>query len=431
MALHLPPLKNISDEVRPLGGSSDRIAGTLVPSGAQVRKFYLGTYSSMPGPVISASEFVPRSLVEHLMRNKKDVALAVKFVQSAHPPDAVTNMEGVMHTFVTPIVPIKMHGDYAYRGRHSVEPFADTQTKHQKARDVVLSALVQPDFEGYKVMLELAGLRSTPTLGRPLPADIHIPSVEAKQDFGQRTEYDTRLCLHMIYHLVSSHRLPAAGSSSLSPVKEADAYDLLHRVTSGSLPASAVQNVFVKVDRPSVPLLSLEILFMTAYHQLRNELSALERLCAHQGYVYTSDPPSIFAQILGSAKLLVRCQAAALRALLDSSPTTLSAMRAFAFNNYADQGALLLFKEALATKAPHVAVVSKSSLFKGGSNGRRYTPTHEGMRGALLVLHNNSDAFGQNVETEGSSSLDGAIGCASSAAASLHRCHPHLLDHVV
>ncbi|KZV96852.1 hypothetical protein EXIGLDRAFT_399843 [Exidia glandulosa HHB12029] len=72
------------------------------------------------------------------------------------------------------------------------------------------------------------------------------------------------------------------------------------------------------------------------------------------------------------------------------------------------------------------------SLFRGGANGRRYTPTHEGMCGALLVLHNNSDGFGQNIETEGpGSSLNGAIGCASSAAASLHRRHPHLLDHVV
>ena len=49
----------------------------------------------------------------------------------------------------------------------------------------------------------------------------------------------------------------------------------------------------------------------------------------------------------------------------------------------------------------------------------------------MLVIHNNSDGFGQNIETEGMvGSLDGAIGSSSSAAASLERNRKDLLDFI-
>lgn len=53
------------------------------------------------------------------------------------------------------------------------------------------------------------------------------------------------------------------------------------------------------------------------------------------------------------------------------------------------------------------------------------------MKGTTLVLHNNSDGFGQNIETEGVSSLDGALGVYSSAAAGLHRKRKDLMEVVV
>jgi hypothetical protein len=53
------------------------------------------------------------------------------------------------------------------------------------------------------------------------------------------------------------------------------------------------------------------------------------------------------------------------------------------------------------------------------------------LEGAILVIHNNSDGFGQNIETENAfGSLDGAIGANSSAAASLRRDRKDLLDFV-
>ena len=74
---------------------------------------------------------------------------------------------------------------------------------------------------------------------------------------------------------------------------------------------------------------------------------------------------------------------------------------------------------------------SKSSLFAGPRN--TYDPKGiEGGEEAWLVIHNNSDAFGQNIETEGSSgSMDGAIGANSSASATLERRRKDLLDYVI
>lgn len=48
-----------------------------------------------------------------------------------------------------------------------------------------------------------------------------------------------------------------------------------------------------------------------------------------------------------------------------------------------------------------------------------------------LVLHNNSDAFGQNIETEGETSMDGVIGYNSDAAVQLERGRSDLVNIIV
>jgi hypothetical protein len=50
-------------------------------------------------PIISKSHFVSNKMAEHLMKNKKYLALGVKYQYG----DLITNMEGALHTFVTPI----------------------------------------------------------------------------------------------------------------------------------------------------------------------------------------------------------------------------------------------------------------------------------------------------------------------------------------
>ena len=76
-------------------------------------------------------------------------------------------------------------------------------------------------------------------------------------------------------------------------------------------------------------------------------------------------------------------------------------------------------------------MTSKSELFKG-HDGRYNIELLKQAEGAMLVVHNNSDGFGQNIETEHAlGSLDGAVGSNSSAAASLHRGREDLLDFIL
>jgi hypothetical protein len=172
-------------------------------------------------------------------------------------------------------------------------------------------------------------------------------------------------------------------------------------------------------------IVSLELLFNVALHQVRNEFSALEALCP-QGYVYTYDPASIFASEIG-AEILNRLMLAAVKYL--SEKNQFQNMRIVGLNDYADRGILGLAKVAL-EKQTKVRVVSKASLFSG-VDGKYDTEDFPEALGSALVIHNNSDGFGQNIETEGHfGSLDGAIGSKSSAAGSLERNRPDLLDFV-
>ncbi|KZV64697.1 hypothetical protein PENSPDRAFT_690535 [Peniophora sp. CONT] len=396
--------------------SSEVVTRTEVRSKETPRAVYLRSYASSAPPVISHSAFIPRALVEHLLRDKKSSALGVKFVRGKR--DAITNMEGALHTFVTPLAPIFLHGDYRYRHGHQMVPLT-THHGRQGARVVVLSALIQPDFEDAQVMVELSRLGFEPFLGLELSQSFTIPSVEEKQNDSTRTQYDIALKRHIVAHLVSARILPSLNDITPSSVEDTEAR-LAESIRNSSVRAATVRQ-FVKLDSGKV--LSLELLLNTALESARNEFRALERLCEN-GYVYTFDPPSIFARRI-SANLLNRLQFGALQILVKDTP--LPRMRAYAFNDYADPEALHLLRSALSGQ-PRISIMSKAALFN--SSGA-YAPP-DPCRGAILVIHNNSDGFGQNIETEyASGSMDGIIGSYSSAAASLHRQHPHLLDNLL
>jgi hypothetical protein len=411
-------LKMNSGNIEPFSGRSDVLITTQVAESVQPRTWYLTHSDGCLHPCISSSEFVPRVMIEHLMRKKKDAALGVKFKSGNTPPDAITNMEGAMHTFVTPVVLASLHGDYVYSSGHGVSEFPCIN-KLQQARTVIMSAQIQPDFEGPHVLQTLCALHEDPLIGEALPGNFSILSIADKQSPAKRAAYDASLQYHMIAHLTEGRRLPSlqeAAPESLD-VKQSIAFleDLIY-ATSPKF--DRINGVSIRLQKG--PVLSLEMLFKTALHQLRNELSALEAL-SPQGYVYTSDPPAIFAQQIG-ATVLNRLQFAALKGL--AFENALSNMRVFAFNDYADRGAINLLKHTLSTQ-PHVRVVNKSLLFKGPRN--TYSPL-AGTEGLLLVIHNNADAFGQNIETErGLGSMDSAIGIYSSAAACLKRDRPDLV----
>lgn len=381
------------------------------------RASYLALGESVsPPPLISASPFVPRSMIEHLMRCKKDLALGVKY-DSDSGVDAITNVEGAMHTFVTPVCQIFMHGDYVYRGQHTVDRFERGPRGEQLARVVVMSAMVHPDFEFTTVMFRVAALGDQGVLGEDLGPGFTVPSQEEKQDAAFRDAYDERLRRHLVKHLTAEGRLPAA--SVVKPLSDAEAVRLL------SEDAPPLAGRYVTPPHHHKAALSLELLFGSAVQQVVNEFSALEACCS-QGYVYTFDPPAIFAATLG-ATLLNRLFIAALSHVAVRNIGRLKNMRVFAFNDYADQGAIELVKAALKSH-PHVVVMAKSALFP--PPGKYVPPAHA--EDAMLVLHNNSDAFGQNIEFEASGgSMDGAIGCNSNAAACLSRSHPGLVNHIL
>jgi hypothetical protein len=412
-------LKSKPGHIKTFVGRSDVLTKTNVPVGSNPRGWYLKDPSSVTPPCISCSEFVPDAMIEHLMRNKKNSALGVKFQAHRAPPDKITNLEGALHTFVTPIMLAYLHGDYLYRGGHGMTRFSPLESM-QQARVVVVSAQIQPDFEGPDVLAALAALKEDPLSGLPLPDDFVPPDAAMKQDGTQRADYDLSLKRHMIAHLTKGSRLPSTREASS---KGASTVAILENfIQSPHLSLEPILGNYVQLQRG--PVLSLELLFNTAVHQLRNELSALEAVCP-QGYVYTSDPPSIFAMEIG-AEILNRLQFAALKYLADKNKFL--NMRAFAFNNYADPGAVGLLKAALSNQ-PHILVVPKSSLFEGPRSTYAALP---GTEGALLVIHNNSDAFGQNIETEWESgSMDGAIGANSSTAASLKRNRSDLVSNLM
>lgn len=404
----------------PFLGSSDRLVDVPeIEMVSPVRAYYLKHPFSKP--VIAASPFIPRGVIEHLMRNKKDSALGVKY----EPGDAITDMEGAAHTFVTPIMRARIHGDYAYKpGQgHTVLRFPPGkpdgwEKPWQQAREIVISAAIQPDFEDSRIMLNLASLGSAPFEGVDwkLWGEAHsIPSPHAKKQEHQLAEYEYRVRAHLVFHLVG--RLPAIYQVQAFTVQQAIAH-----LEAGNSP----KGMFVILQ--SGTTISLELLWRVYCEMLSNELGALEALCP-QGYVYTSDPPAIFARMVDDATLLNRVQISALRHLVhDANPGRIKRMKVFAFNNYADNVAVHGFANALAGTA--VKVMTKGELFPSWKKGHYEAPP-EG-KGALLILHNNSDAFGQNIETEGpNTSMDGAIGFWSSAAGSLQRHSPHLTRRIL
>ena len=150
---------------------------------------------------------------------------------------------------------------------------------------------------------------------------------------------------------------------------------------------------------------------------LEAELTALETTCT-QGYVYTFDPPSIFASLFGrNPTFLNRFQLLALKCINRKEGGLLKNMRAFAFNDFQDgdasSGALALLRKV--DFPPRIAILKKTDLY---ATGNYVAPG--GMEACALVLHNNSDGYGNNILNEVSKfSMDALFCCESTAGISL------------
>jgi hypothetical protein len=364
-------------------------------------------------------------MLEHLMRNKKDTALAVK--QSESTQDAITNMEGALHTFITPVCSVLMTGDYKWVGEVSGRCFGNNQ-----ARNVLMSAAVQPDFEFDTVMMKVVEVGDSPVVGKDL-GDFPVADISLKQwDSDSLLSYEKALRKHMVYHLSPSHALPALNQIDPTNILTQIAVKILletaitHQVTTSEF----LKDKFMRIEHSRYlegdRIVSLEMLYATYLQQLRNEFRVLNQH-APQGYVYTIDPPAIFVRCLEKwaperdpAHILNRLQALAFKDLKREG--LFSNMKVIAFNDFRDRSLLPLLGQVF----PKKLVVSKSSLFQQNRAG-----TYFGHPNLALVIHNNSDGFGQNIEFEGPSSLDGVIGSFSNAASTLKRDREDLLDYVM
>ncbi|KAK4052408.1 hypothetical protein OIV83_002210 [Microbotryomycetes sp. JL201] len=392
------------------------LEGLPVKNAHHTRQHFLHEGSMSP-VVIAASPSIPFALVEHLLRNKRDSAIAFKWI----PGSQITNMEGMLHTFVTAFARIKVVGDYAFNGRHDVQLYEDEPGK-LCTRSRVLSTQIQPDFEDDKVAFAFCRIGKDVVVGECLRDDEQIPSRNTKQDDEARAAWDDRLRRHMIHALMPNQQLPSV-DEILETWSPATAAQVIRADLQQSRPRLHLfQGCAVSTHGQ---LLSLELLANVYACTIANELTALESCCTRQGYIFTYDPPAIFARML-SAELLNLIYIFALRIV--AAENQLRHLRVFAFNDYADPSMLDLVKRAL-ERHVHVRVLRRSDLYPFRNAGYLDSDNEAVKDGATLVIHNNSDAFGQNIETEMVTSLDGAIGIYSDAASVLRRDRPDLVDH--
>jgi hypothetical protein len=409
--------------------SSSLLLETIVPTGAEPRKVYLREYRNLPAPWIAHSDFIPQSMVEHLMRSKKDGALAVKFVENNDPLDSITNMEGALHTFVNPIVKATIHGDYMWDGSHSIFRFG-SQGGHQLGRRVLVSALVQQDFEYEKVMLRVCAITPDPTFGdKDLPQMI---SKTEKQYRGRRREYDDAIRRYLVHRLTASHKLPPLHIAERNSwtVRETITY-LEKAINEPHLDVRGViEDYFV---RHRSHIMSLEMMFKTAVCMVNNEFFLLERICPDEGYVYTFNPPAIFARALGEQgiHLLSLIHVAAIQYVAKNR--TFHHCKCIAWADFASPNIVGLLQHAL-RRQPHIRVKRNDQIFvnerpRAQNQGIGLYVPPSGAESSVVVIHNNSDAFGQNIESEkAGGSLDGVIGAYSSTAGSLMRTRQDLCN---
>lgn len=416
--------------------SSSKLVKTQIsPKEYEPRSGYIREHQHLRPPWIAHSKFVPPALVEDLMREKKDSAIGVKFEIENSPPDRITTMEGAMHTFVTPIIDATIHGDYQWKNGHSIHKFGSVDGQ-QLGRRVLVSALVQQDFEDEYIMLRVSSLQEQELIGTSeYPEMIHW---YVKQNDSRRQQYNVQIHKYLIYHLTASHKLPSIGSIGKHGNTVPETIDFLTDAIKHTTGGDMLSHIRGRYFRHQGYIISLEVLFMTAVHQNKNEFVALEHLCPKQGYVYTFNPPAIFVRFFGShgTELLSRIHVAALKYV--QSIMKFSACRVISWGDFSDPPIIGLIKRAM-SEQPHIHVLSNDTLFRTGMGIKEGTgeglyrpPKGADAENAILVIHNNSDAFGQNIQTEPSGgSLDGVIGAYSSTSGSLMRHRKDLVKNLL
>ena len=259
-----------------------------------------------------------------------------------------------------------------------------TKWGRQQCRPALLSTQIHLDFETREVGAALYALDEEEVVGEPFePFTVLEDSRKVKP--AERKGYDDQLRRLAILHLTRDGRLPRARDTK--PVSRNDAVQLIEGdLRSPTFNPELLRDKFVIT---SAGALSLEMLEQSYVASLVNELSVLEIICPN-GHIYLYNPPSIFARFF-PAVLSTRLMALALRRI--AADNDLSCLHTFAIDTFGDPDSLAIMKLALSAKQ-RVKVLSREELFGDGGHLRCDT-------GLTLVCHNNSDGFGQNIETEG------------------------------
>ncbi|KAG9638744.1 hypothetical protein KCU64_g13680, partial [Aureobasidium melanogenum] len=253
--------------LRPLAAdiSSDNLVETPVPKAKLPRNYWVANSKELSPPWIACSGFVPPAMIEFLMRCKKRTTLAVKFKKG----DKITNMEGAMHTFITSLELAWLHGKRGYDKGHTFTPYLPSD-KFRRGRQVLISNMIHQDFETDEVMMELASLTKTKTT---LIVDFNISTTEEKQSEDVRKMYDDALRRLMVYNWVLDGELLSVEAGSAKAMSRAQARSFLANKVLKADCSNVLEQVRNRLfwlsatSEKEAPLLSLELLVATAYHQ--------------------------------------------------------------------------------------------------------------------------------------------------------------------
>lgn len=425
---------SVAETLKAFGETDSSALQTITEAGGRnftTRGHFHAAGWNPPPPLIAASEFVPPKMVDHLMRNKKEIACGVKW--EGLEGEQITNMEAAMHTFVTPVVQMHMTGNFDWRGHVVGKNF-----EGNRVRPLIMSAAIHPDFEkrgADEVVMRLVGLEKEPIKGKLLEASFAIPDANDKADPAKRAAYEAKLRAHMVHHLTQGKGLPSIAQVEAHPAK----YTVMDQTAGtkfleGLIIAKGSQDLSTELEnkfmRVGGRIVSLEALYKIYQEQIRNEFNILEKALP-QGYIYTIDPPVFFVGALGAkgSEVLNRLQILALKDYAKRKP--FKSLREIGYNDFSDKGAEPLLRGlGLQSAGKAVKVQPKSNLFVEKDDvGPEYDAT--GREGWALVEHNNSDGFGDNITNEGFSSKDGLLGCVTDASRALRLDRQDLLSGVL
>ena len=354
---------------------------------------------------IVASRIVSPKMVEHLLRDRVDIAIGKKSAPVSGdgrvPEWPITNMESIAALYFTEFG--------AGEARASIFHKSDiVEYPEGRVQKVLVARNLHPDTERVSqmcregdipVFLMLAALGDKAVVGEA--SEVSVPSAEERARWTEkdRQAYDERLLKNYVFHLYPGGRRPAKSEIRDENILTLNsAKTLMEDLITDSGKSSddiltAAKDKYVQVDGQ---LVSLYVYLVTAIHQTRNNHAVAE---ACGPYTQTLMPPQIFALKEGDSTFHSRLQCLAYKCI---GPENFLNLAVIAPNTYGDEGLKSLYEKVFGKE--------KTTPMKPLFDGRRGDGIPAGVIGTL-VLEANSDSLGDNLPNEGGcGSQEGAIG---------------------